>query len=87
MFDELTKLIENVIIRKLNQIHVENVTPHLLRTGHWQSGFKEHLGCDRNIVKLFNFVKERYDHGKDYLLGFIDVSKAFDSVSRNKLFD
>ena len=78
----LSKIIEKAILAKLREGNSK-----ILAVGSYQRGFKEGASTAENVTFALNSL---YGNGvtkkKDYLL-LADLSKAFNSVNRVKLFD
>ncbi len=52
-----------------------------------QIGFREGKGCEINILKLRDKLKERLRKGKKPWALFVDLKSAFDKVNHKYLFD
>jgi len=50
-----------------------------------QYGFRRNLGTEDALIDLTNFLHNKRDHKKKILISFLDLEKAFDSISRQLL--
>jgi hypothetical protein len=78
----VSKIIEHVINHNIRE-HLDN---HNLLTD-LQHGFRKHYSCESQLLTtLFDFVTNANDNLQTDVLA-LDFSKAFDTVSHNKLID
>ena len=79
----ITKIIEKAILVKLEQIGSD-----LFSTARYQTGFKKGSLTAFNLTKLLECIgstRRKSKSRKAYI--FVDLKKAYDSVSRVKLFE
>lgn len=83
VLSHLTKIIEKCIKNKL-----EEMGSKMLETGSYQSGFKQGMSTQKNLATLLNMttLSRRKRTMRKIYLSF-DLTKAYDSVSRNQLFN
>ena len=77
----MMKLYERVLLRRLTQwLHEQNViTPY-------QSGFQKGVSTLDQAALLFSILHTRKKQGKTTYLAFLDIQKAFPSVSQDMLW-
>ena len=82
------KLLDTILNHKLNQ----NLNKHKeFRLEKEQIGFRNGLGCEVNIMKLIESIKEKMEQRKIWKKGkiwslYIDLKSAFDSVDHTIMF-
>jgi hypothetical protein len=75
------KLLERIGIQRLNE-HLEQANKIEI----YQSAYKAGHSTETTLLKVFNDIAWEVDKGRIVLLGMIDLSAAFDTISHEKLF-
>lgn len=52
-----------------------------------QYGFRKKLGTEDALIDIINFLHNKRDSKKKILISFLDLEKAFDSISRQLLLN
>ena len=78
----LSKILEKVVATQLME-HLEN-NQLISNTQH---GFRKHLSTETALLQLTNAIYKNIDNKKISLLMLFDLSKAYDSISHEKLIN
>ena len=78
----LSKILEKAIFEK-----IQRESPHLLMTKFYQAGFKEGQSTVQNVSFLLNSLHGKTNCKKKGFGLLVDLTKAFDCVKRDLLFD
>jgi len=78
----ISKVMEKAILAK-----AEHLAPHLLKTGLYQTGFKEGQSTAIHVSKLLEQVHPGRGKTARKYAALIDLQKAYDTVNREKLWD
>lgn len=76
----IAKILEKII---KNQLLEYLESEKILFEG--QYGFRRNLGTEDALIDLTNFLHSKRDNKKKILISFLDLEKAFDSISRKLL--
>ena len=76
----LNKLVEKIIASQINKY----VTDHKLLNEN-QFGFREGRACENAAHELLGYISENIEKRKNCIAVFCDVSRAFDTVCRDRL--
>lgn len=82
LISNLAKVTEKVIKQRINSY----LTKHQLLS-HKQFGFRQGISTEDAIVNLTNNIYQGLDKGDAVLCVFVDLAKAFDTVSHKKLIE
>ena len=78
----LSKILEKAIADK-----IQKESPHLLASKHYQAGFKEGQSTVQNVSFLLNSLHGKTNCKKKRYGLLVDLTKAFDCVKRDLLFE
>eukprot|EP01060_Flectonema_neradi_P037598 TRINITY_DN760_c0_g3_i1.p1 TRINITY_DN760_c0_g3~~TRINITY_DN760_c0_g3_i1.p1 ORF type:complete len:1216 (+),score=83.34 TRINITY_DN760_c0_g3_i1:1502-5149(+) len=82
----ITKLIEKIIKNRLVFL-LEKKNNEISGLSCHQAAYRKTRSCREQIIYLIDLLKENKIKGKISAVVFMDIKKAFDSVSHAKLFD
>jgi hypothetical protein len=77
----IAKVMEKALLAK-----IERLAPHLLKTGLYQTGFKEGHSTAIHVSKLLEQVHPGRGKSARKFAALIDLQKAYDTVNREKLW-
>jgi hypothetical protein len=86
MFGDCTKLLETMIMEKLEAAAHEGGLPVITSCPKYQTGFKQASGCDLNQVRVARFISSQNAKNAPWFVACYDMKKAFDSIDRGLLF-
>ena len=78
----LSKLLE-----KIMYVRTYNFLTHTEQINKTQYGFRKHHSCEHAVEELISNVLKNKDQGRHTLVIYLDLSKAFDSLPHEILFD
>jgi hypothetical protein len=78
----------NIGFKILEVILYNRLAPAYSKTARQnQAGFKKNRGCRDQVFALRQIIGQRHQHRRNTVLTFIDFKAAFDSVSRQVIWD
>ena len=80
LMSSIMKLFERVIEQRLRSC-LEDIG----FINKYQSGFRQNKSTDDHLFRLSQSVMESFNRGEHVVAAFLDVEKAFDNVSHNRL--